>query len=88
MGSHVIGLDAAADSNPPASLSTQTVTVYTRTGSVQAPPQQFTPSVADDPEALKKLAPPDVGKAEALWKLRSYWSRLGFCLSATLDSTC
>jgi hypothetical protein len=41
-------------------------------------PQQFTPSVADDPEALKKLAPPDVGKAEALRKLRSYWSRLGF----------
>src|SRR6266853_3414533 len=41
-------------------------------------PLQFTPSVADDPEALKKLAPPDVGKAEALRKLRSYWSRLGF----------
>ena len=41
-------------------------------------PLQFTPSVAGDPEALKKLAPPDVGKAEALRKLRSYWSRLGF----------
>jgi len=41
-------------------------------------PLQFTPSVADDPEALKKLAPPDVGKAEALRRLRSYWSRLGF----------
>jgi hypothetical protein len=41
-------------------------------------PLQFTPSLADDPEALKKLAPPDVGKAEALRKLRSYWSRIGF----------
>jgi hypothetical protein len=41
-------------------------------------PLQFTPSVADDPEALKTLAPPDVGKAEALRRLRSYWSRLGF----------
>ena len=30
MGSHPIGLEAAADSHPPASLSTQTVTVYTR----------------------------------------------------------
>jgi len=41
-------------------------------------PLQFTPSVADNPEALKKLAPPDIGKAEAIRKLRSYWSRLGF----------
>jgi hypothetical protein len=41
-------------------------------------PLQFTPSIADDPEALKRLAPPNVGKAEALRKLRSYWSRLGF----------
>ena len=30
MGSHPIGLEAAANTNPPASLSTQTVTVYTR----------------------------------------------------------
>src|ERR1700692_1774652 len=30
MGSHPIGLEVAADINPPASLSTQTVTVYTR----------------------------------------------------------
>ena len=30
MGSHPIGLEAAANSNPPASLSTETVTVYTR----------------------------------------------------------
>ena len=41
-------------------------------------PLQFTPSVAEDPEALKALAPPNVGKAEALRKLRSYWSQLGF----------
>ena len=41
-------------------------------------PLQFTPSVADDPEALKRVAPPNVGKAEAIRKLRSYWSRLGF----------
>ena len=30
MGSHPIGFAAAANSHPPASLSTQTVTVYTR----------------------------------------------------------
>jgi integrase len=30
MGSHPIGLEAAASTHPPASLSTQTVTVYTR----------------------------------------------------------
>src|SRR5882762_1278980 len=41
-------------------------------------PLQFTPSVADDPEALKRLAPPNVSKDEAIRKLRSYWSRLGF----------
>jgi hypothetical protein len=41
-------------------------------------PLQFTPSVADNPEALKRLAPPHVGKAEAIRKLRLYWSRLGF----------
>ncbi len=41
-------------------------------------PLQFTPSVADDPEALKRLAPPNVGKAEAVRKLRLYWSQLGF----------
>jgi len=41
-------------------------------------PLQFTPSVANDPEALKRLAPPNVGKSEALRALRSYWSRLGF----------
>ena len=41
-------------------------------------PVQFSPSVAEDPEALKRLAPPNVGKGEALRKLRSYWSQLGF----------
>lgn len=41
-------------------------------------PLQFTPSFADDPEALRRLAQPEVGKAEAVRKLRSYWSRLGF----------
>ncbi len=30
MGSHPVGLEAAAGRNPPASLATQTVTVYTR----------------------------------------------------------
>jgi hypothetical protein len=41
-------------------------------------PLQFTPSVADDQEALKRLALPNVSKGEAIQKLRSYWSRLGF----------
>jgi hypothetical protein len=41
-------------------------------------PLQFTPSVAEDQEALKRLALPNVSKGEALRKLRSYWSRLGF----------
>jgi hypothetical protein len=41
-------------------------------------PLQFTPSVADDQEGLKRLALPNVSKGEALRKLRSYWSRLGF----------
>jgi hypothetical protein len=41
-------------------------------------PLQFTPSIADDQEALKRLALPYVSKGEAIRKLRSYWSRLGF----------
>jgi hypothetical protein len=41
-------------------------------------PLQFTPSVADDQEALKRLAFPNVSKGQAIRKLRSYWSRLGF----------
>jgi hypothetical protein len=41
-------------------------------------PLQFTPSIAADPEALKRLALPKVSEGEALRKLRSYWSRLGF----------
>src|SRR5579872_1930822 len=41
-------------------------------------PLQFTPSVADHQEALERLALPNVSKGEAIRKLRSYWSRLGF----------
>jgi len=41
-------------------------------------PLQFTPSIANDPKALKRLALPDVSEGEAIRKLRSYWSRLGF----------
>jgi hypothetical protein len=41
-------------------------------------PLQFTPSVASDQEALERLALPNVSKGEAIRKLRSYWSRLGF----------
>jgi hypothetical protein len=41
-------------------------------------PLQFTPAVAEDQEALKRLALPNVSKGEAIQKLRSYWSRLGF----------
>lgn len=41
-------------------------------------PLQFTPSIANDAKALKQLAPPDVSEGEAIRKLRSYWSRLGF----------
>jgi hypothetical protein len=41
-------------------------------------PLQFTPAVAEDQEVLKRLALPNVSKGEAIQKLRSYWSRLGF----------
>ena len=41
-------------------------------------PLQFTPPVPGDQEALRRLALPNVSKGEALRKLRSYWSRLGF----------
>ena len=41
-------------------------------------PLQFTPSIANDPKALKQLEVPDISEGEALRKLRSYWSRLGF----------
>jgi len=41
-------------------------------------PLQFTPSIANDPKALKQLAVPDISEGEAVRKLRSYWSRLGF----------
>ncbi len=41
-------------------------------------PLQFTPSIADDQKALKRLALPKISKGEAIRKLRSYWLRLGF----------
>jgi len=41
-------------------------------------PLQFTPAAERNQEMLKRLAAPDIGKGEALRKLRSYWSRLGF----------
>lgn len=41
-------------------------------------PLQFTPSIANDRKALEQLALPDVSEGEAIRKLRSYWSRLGF----------
>ncbi|MBZ5689554.1 MAG: hypothetical protein LAP86_31525 [Acidobacteriia bacterium] len=41
-------------------------------------PLQFTPSIANDPKALRQLAFPDVSEGEAIRKLRSFWSRLGF----------
>ncbi len=47
-------------------------------------PLQFTPAVARDEKAVKRLEAPNVGKEEALSKLRGYWSRLGF---RPLDNT-
>jgi hypothetical protein len=41
-------------------------------------PLQFTPFIANDPKALKRLALPEVSEGEAIRKLRSFWSRLGF----------
>jgi hypothetical protein len=41
-------------------------------------PLQFTPAAASDRKALKKLKGPAIGHDEALRKLRTYWSRLGF----------
>lgn len=41
-------------------------------------PLQFTPSIANNPKVLRQLALPDVSEGEAIRKLRSYWSRLGF----------
>ena len=41
-------------------------------------PLQFTSFVSDNQETLKRLALPNVSKGEAIRKLRSYWSRLGF----------
>src|SRR6266567_3725420 len=41
-------------------------------------PLQFTPAVARDRKALKRLKAPTIGQDEALRKLRAYWSKLGF----------
>lgn len=41
-------------------------------------PLQFTPSTANNPQALRQLALSGVSEGEAIRKLRSYWSRLGF----------
>ncbi|MGC2473805.1 MAG: hypothetical protein WA485_05675 [Candidatus Sulfotelmatobacter sp.] len=41
-------------------------------------PLQFTPAFARDRKALKKLEAPNVGRDEAVRKLRAYWARLGF----------
>jgi hypothetical protein len=41
-------------------------------------PLQFTPAVASDRKALRRLKAPNVGRDEAVRKLRAYWSRLGF----------
>lgn len=41
-------------------------------------PLQFTQFAVDNQEALKRLALPKVSKGEAIRKLRSHWSHLGF----------
>jgi hypothetical protein len=41
-------------------------------------PLQFTPAFARDQKALKRLKAPGVGQDEAVHKLRTYWSKLGF----------
>jgi hypothetical protein len=41
-------------------------------------PLQFTPGFARDRKALNRLKAPGVGQVEALRKLRTYWSKLGF----------
>jgi hypothetical protein len=41
-------------------------------------PLQFTPAVASDQKALKRLDAPNVPEDVALGKLRTYWSRIGF----------
>jgi predicted GNAT family acetyltransferase len=41
-------------------------------------PLQFTPAYARDRKELKKLKAPSVGRDDAIHKLRTYWSRLGF----------
>jgi predicted GNAT family acetyltransferase len=41
-------------------------------------PLQFTQSFASDRNALNRLKAPRVGEGEAVRKLRTYWSKLGF----------
>jgi hypothetical protein len=41
-------------------------------------PLQFTPVFARDRKASNRLKAPNVGRDEAIRKLRAYWSRLGF----------
>jgi GNAT superfamily N-acetyltransferase len=41
-------------------------------------PLQFTPAIASDAKALKRLDAPNVAEEAALRKLRTYWSRIGF----------
>ena len=41
-------------------------------------PLQFTPALANDQKALKRLCAPDVEEGVALQKLRTYWSHIGF----------
>jgi predicted GNAT family acetyltransferase len=41
-------------------------------------PLQFTPACTRDRKALKRLKAPSVGRDDAIHKLRTYWSRLGF----------
>jgi hypothetical protein len=41
-------------------------------------PLQFTPAFARDRKASNRLKAPNVGRDEAIRKLRAYWSRLGF----------
>jgi hypothetical protein len=41
-------------------------------------PLQFSSAVTSDPKALKRLKAPNVGKDEAILKLRAYWSKLSF----------
>ena len=41
-------------------------------------PLQFTPTYTRDRKAMKRLRAPSVGRNDAIHKLRTYWSSLGF----------